>query len=477
MTRLVVISNRVPPVKGRAREAGGLAAALAAALKAHGGLWFGWSGQVRDGPTVDVSFHKQDNYTIATIDLSQDDLNEYYDGFANRALWPLCHYRPDLVAYDRSFGIGYYRVNSLFAKAVLPLLQPDDLIWVHDYHLIPCGAELKRLGVTQRLGFFLHIPWPSAELIATLPENRALVRALFFYDVVGFQTERDVRAFMEYVLHEGGGRLESDGAVTCFGRTIVVRAFPIGIDAQAIAKAATLPEALTHALRMLESLNGRRYVIGVDRLDYSKGIDRRFHAYGRLLERYPEHRNKVSMLQIAPPSRMTVQAYQAMRRQLEREMGRVNGKFADYDWVPLRYVNRTYNHTALAALYRTAAVAMVTPLRDGMNLVAKEFIAAQDPESPGVLVLSRFAGAATQLRDALIVNPFDEDSMVEALHRALRMTLDERRARWTALMANVSEENVAEWRDNFLEVLANAPAIAENAIPKHRTPPLLGSLN
>jgi trehalose 6-phosphate synthase len=457
MSRLVVISNRVPPLKAGGRAAaGGLAAALAGALKSSGGLWFGWSGALRDGPDAPVSFRTQDDYTIATIDLTKEDIDEYYDGFANRTLWPLSHIRSNLVAYDRSFSIGYYRVNSLFAQGVLPLLEPDDLVWVHDYHLIPCGAELKRLGAPQKLGFFLHIPWPPAELLLTLPENRALVRSLFAYDLVGFQTERDVRAFLDYVLHEGGGVVESDGRVSCFGRTIQVRAFPIGIDAQAIAAAAVKPEAHTHVRRMVESLAGRRLIIGVDRLDYSKGIDRRFRAYGKLLERYPEHRAKVSLLQIAPPSRMSVSAYKAIRRQLERELGRVNGKFADYDWVPLRYVNRTYNHTALAALYRTAAAALVTPLRDGMNLVAKEYVAAQNPEDPGVLILSRFAGAALQLRDALIVNPFDEDSMVEAMHRALNMPLAERKDRWQVLMDNVSRENVGAWRDSFLQALKAA---------------------
>lgn len=455
MSRVVAVSNRVPAVKGRARTAGGLAAALEGALHARGGLWFGWSGQVAENANGEVTLHRRDAYTIATIDLSKEDVDEYYDGFANRALWPLCHYRINLVAYDRSFSVGYYRVNTMFAAALYPLLQPDDMVWIHDYHLIPCGMALHRLGARQRLGFFLHIPWPPAELVATLPENRALVRALFAYDVVGFQTDRDVHAFLEYVQYEAGGTVEADQRVTCFGRTIVVRAFPVGIDAEAIAAMAVKPEARTHISRMLESLSGRRMIIGVDRLDYSKGIDRRFSAYGKLLDRYPEHRAKVSLLQIAPPSRMTLSAYKAMRRQLEREMGRVNGKFADYDWVPLRYVNRTYNHTALAALYRTAAAGLVTPLRDGMNLVAKEYVAAQNPEDPGVLILSRFAGAARQMGEALIVNPFDEDSMVEALHKALLMPLVERQSRWRPLMDGVMRENVAVWRDTFLTALAD----------------------
>ena len=454
MKRLVIVSNRVPPPKGRGKAAaGGLAAGLSSALKAFGGLWFGWSGEVKDTQDTVVSSNRQDNYVLSTIDLSRENHDEYYNGFANRALWPLCHYRPNLVAYDRSFSVGYYRVNSLFAEALLPLLEPDDTIWIQDYHLIPCGAELQRLGAKQKMGFFLHIPWPASELVVTLPEHRALVRTLFAYDVVGFQTDRDVQSFLDYVIREADGTLDPDGRVSCFGRTIHVKAFPIGIDAKSIAAMATLPEARTHAERLVDSLAGRQLIIGVDRLDYSKGIDRRFSAYAKLLERYPEHKAKVSLLQIAPPSRMDVSAYRAMRRELERLLGRINGEFADYDWVPLRYVNKTYNHVALAGLYRTARVAFITPLRDGMNLVAKEYVAAQNPQDPGVLVLSRFAGAARQLRDALIVNPFDEQSMVDALHRGLNMPLEERKARWRNLMTNVETQNIDVWRDTYLDTL------------------------
>jgi trehalose 6-phosphate synthase len=457
MSRLVVVSNRVPPLKGRGQAAaGGLAAALAAALRTHGGLWFGWSGQVTDIQTDTVTTQPQSKYMLATINLSTENLDEYYNGFANCTLWPLCHYRTDLVAYDRSFGVGYYRVNSLFAQALMPLLQADDLVWVHDYHLIPCGAELRRLGATQRLGFFYHIPWPAAELMMTLPESQALVRTLFAYDVVGFQTERDVRAFLDYVTQEAGGTIEPDGRVTCYGRSIHVAAFPIGIDASNIAALAVHPEAKKHAARMADSLSGRRLIIGVDRLDYSKGIDRRFSAYGKLLERNPEYRAKISMLQIAPPSRMKVASYQSMRRQLERQMGHVNGQFADYDWVPLRYVNKAYNHIALAGLYRCASAALVTPLRDGMNLVAKEYVAAQDPSDPGVLILSRFAGAAQQLKSAIIINPYDEVSMVDGLHRALSMQLSERKQRWESLMAKVATSNIDVWREDFLRVLRAA---------------------
>jgi trehalose 6-phosphate synthase len=454
VSRLVIISNRVPPLRGRAKAAaGGLALGIASALRTHGGLWFGWNGEVSEAQSETVSIQHEGNYDIATIPLSHENHEEYYNGFANRTLWPLCHFRTDLVAYDRSFGIGYHRVNSLFARAVLPLLKPDDTIWVHDYHLIPCGAELRRLGVNQRIGFFFHIPWPPHDLMATLPEHRALVRALFSYDLVGFQTRRDVKAFVDYIIEETDAVETAPGQFTWQGRMLTVGAFPIGIDASTIARMAAQAEAESHVHRMVESLSGRRLLIGVDRLDYSKGIDRRFRAYGKLLERYPEHRAKISLLQIATPSRMEVAAYQTMRRQLERLTGRINGQYSDYDWVALRYVNRAYPHATLTGLYRSAAVALVTPLRDGMNLVAKEYVAAQDPEDPGVLILSRFAGAAFQMPQALIVNPYDEQSMVDALARALAMPLDERRQRWEALMEAVSREDISAWRDRFLKTL------------------------
>lgn len=457
MSRLVIVSNRVPPVKGRGRTAaGGLTAGLSGALRASGGLWFGWSGEVKDTQDTAVTTHPQDNYTLATIHLSKENHEEYYNGFANKALWPLCHYRPNLVAYDRSFSVGYYRVNRLFAEALVSFLEPDDIVWVQDYHLIPCGAALKRLGAPQKVGFFHHIPWPAAELVITLPEHRALVESLFAYDVIGFQTDRDVQNFIDYVLREAEGEIASDGRITCFGRTVVVRAFPIGIDATQISAQATLPEARAHVTRMVESLRGRKLIIGVDRLDYSKGIERRFNAYAKLLARYPEHRTHVSMLQIAPPSRMDVSAYRTLRRELERALGHVNGQFADYDWVPLRYVNKTYSHAVLAGLYRSAAVGFVTPLRDGMNLVAKEYVAAQDPADPGVLILSRFAGAAQQLRAAVIVNPYDQESMVEALHKALKMSRDERQARWRALMDNVYTQDIDAWRESYLKALSEA---------------------
>ncbi len=290
---------------------------------------------------------------------------------------------------------------------------------------------------------------------------------------MGFQTPQDLRTFLNYVVHEAGGTTDDGGRVTLEGRTMHAAVFPIGIDFGAMAKAAVAGEARRHAARLIESLSGRRLILGVDRLDYSKGIDRRFNAYGRFLEQHPEHRAKVSLLQIASPSRGEVAEYKTMRQRLERMAGEINGRFADYDWVPLRYVNQTYAHGTLAGLYRAAAVGLVTPLRDGMNLVAKEYVAAQNPEDPGVLILSRFAGAAAQLKEALIVNPYDGDSMVDALRRALNMPLPERRERWEALRENVVRDSIDSWRDSFLAALASARTAQRSGISARRADYLL----
>jgi trehalose 6-phosphate synthase len=267
---------------------------------------------------------------------------------------------------------------------------------------------------------------------------------------------------MDYVVHEAGGEVLPGGNVKCFGQIIEAGVFPIGCDADAFATRADSEESRAHAQRMKDSLAGRDLILGVDRLDYSKGIDRRFRAYSTLLERHAELRRRVSMLQIAPSSRADVPEYQDIRRQLEELSGHINGQFADYDWVPLRYVNRPHSSTVLASLYRASRVAFVTPLRDGMNLVAKEYVASQDEQDPGVLVLSRFAGAAYQMRSAIIVNPHDEEEMADALHQALMMPLPERIARWQNLVDGVRTDNVHWWLNSFLARLIEAPEAAED---------------
>jgi trehalose 6-phosphate synthase len=455
MSRLIVVSNRVNPPAGKGEESvGGLAMALAAALRQYSGLWFGWSGRTVPEFTGQLTVQEFDGVTAATVDLEEIDYHEYYNGYANKTLWPLFHYRMDLTAYDRSFGEGYQRVNRRFAETLRPLIRPDDVIWVHDYHLIPLARELRNLGVRNRIGFFLHIPWPAYQVIATLPGHRQLVQALFDYDLAGFQTQEYLQAFEEYVLSEADGERIAPDRLRGFGRTLSVGAFPIGIDAPEFAQMLNSPRARRMRDIMAASTVFKQVIVGIDRLDYSKGLEERFAGFERLLADNPELRREVLMLQIAPVSRESVEAYQEIRGRLDALSGRINGEYADIDWNPVRYVNRNYRRDELAGIYGAARVGLVTPLRDGMNLVAKEFVAAQNPDDPGVLVLSRFAGAATQLREALLVNPNSPDEIAEALKRALSMGKAERIRRWRALFENVQREDVSAWRDSFVAALA-----------------------
>ena len=454
--RLVVVSNRVA-ITEKATRAGGLAVALLDALKESGGLWFGWSGKVSDSTRVSTRQIDHGRLSATTVDLSNEDYEEYYNGFANRTLWPLFHYRTDLTRFERDDYQGYIRVNQRFAHALKPLLEADDLLWVHDYHLIAFGEELRRMGVRQTMGFFLHIPFPSPEVLTALPVHDVLIRALFAYDVLGFQTESNRRCFHEYISHEAGGHVDSRGRAHAYGRQVETAIFPIGIDSAEVARFAVSKEAKAHSSRMAKVLRDRLGVVGVDRLDYTKGLPERFRAFARFLEIYPENRGRVSFVQLAPPSRADVPEYVDIRHELEGLSGSINAEYSEFDWTPLRYINRNFSRRALAGIFRLARVGLVTPLRDGMNLVAKEYVAAQAAHDPGVLVLSRFAGAAKQGADgALIVNPHDIQGVAGALHSALGMSLAERKERWQALIAGVREHDVTAWRESFVRRLRAA---------------------
>lgn len=455
MSRLVVISNRVsaPKAQSAAGAQGGLAVALGAMLRETRGLWFGWSGERTDQFTGQINMHRENGVTTATVDLEEQDVDEYYNGYANRTLWPLFHYRNDLAEYDRSFGSGYERVNQRFAETVAPLIEPDDLVWVHDYHLIPIAQQLRQMGLKNRIGFFLHIPWPPTSLFLSLPFHEKLVRSMLDYDLIGFQTEEWLENFSHYVENVLGGSVSADGIATIGSRRVRICAFPIGIDYDDFTAAAA-SEVADQACRLLtESVGTKHTIIGVDRLDYSKGLDERFRGYRRFLEENPDTHGNIVLLQIAPPSRGEVHTYEAIRERLDELSGRINGGFAAIDWVPIRYVNKGYPRAELAGFYRASQMALITPLRDGMNLVAKEYVAAQNPEDPGVLILSRFAGAAAQLGEALLVNPYSKDEISDAIRQAIDMPLAERRRRWEALHASVRDEDVAWWRERFVQTL------------------------
>lgn len=457
MSRLVVISNRVavPKARGAAGAQGGLAGALNSALKKFGGVWFGWSGQESEDRTGNINLQRHDGVTIATIDLSHRDVDEYYNGYANSTLWPLFHYRLDLTEYERETGKGYERVNERFAECVQPLIEPDDLVWVHDYHLLPLGDRLRARGLKNRIGFFLHIPWPPTRLFVSLPFHERLVKTMLAYDVIGFQTQEWLESFLHYCSKELGAEVDdASGHVTFEGRTVLAKAYPIGIDWDHFQAQGDTGEARQAGQRLLSSTRYRTAMIGVDRLDYSKGLPERIDGIGRFFDQHPDRVRDLVYIQIAPPSREDVKSYQHIRNVLEQKTGQINGARSEVDLVPIRYVNRGYSHAELHGFFRAAKIGLVTPLRDGMNLVAKEYVAAQDPEDPGVLILSRFAGAAAQLPDAVLVNPHSPDDLSHAIRIALDMPLEERKRRYEAMITTVRDDNVQDWTDRFTRDLA-----------------------
>jgi trehalose 6-phosphate synthase len=454
--RTVIVSNRVPSPTEKAATAGGLAVALADAATA-GSLWFGWSGRRAEETAQKASIATSDDgVTYATIDIAERDYQKFYNGFANGALWPLLHYRTGLLRFSRPDYEAYRAVNRAFAEALLPLLRPDDLIWVHDYQLLTLAAELRALGVTNRIGFFLHIPFVPPSLLAVLPPAVELLSSMSACDVIGFQTVADADVYVENVIALLRVRPDKDRLYEYAGRRVQVVVTPIGIDAAKFAAEAKRAELTAEAARLHESLSDRALVLGVDRLDYSKGLPQRFDAFGRLLYAYPQHRRCVNFLQIAARSRQEVGSYQALRRELDRRAGDINGEFSDFDWVPLRYMTHAVKRNAIAGFYRRANIGLVTPLRDGMNLVAKEYVAAQDEADPGVLVLSQFAGAADELTEALIVNPFDADEVAAAMHQGLVMVKEERQERHAALFAKVCHTTAQRFCEQFLTILRAA---------------------
>ena len=462
MQRLIAVSNRVPK-PGDRYTSGGLSVALRNALERAGGIWLGWSGEVQDAADSEPKAQttRFNNVDYVTVDLTRRDEEEYYNGFANRALWPLFHHRPGLTEFARRDMAGYYRVNQIFARILAPMVRPDDIIWVHDYHLIPLASELRALGVRNRIGFFLHIPWPAPELFTILPNHARLAVNLVNYDLVGFQTKPFMDNFIGYLKEEMN--INAQGfIVEAFGRICQLGVYPISIDTQEFIHFAEAP-ASSIARRLETSLQGRTLALSVDRLDYSKGIPQRIDAIGRFLELYPEYHNRFTALQIAPTTREAVPEYAEINREVAEAAGRINGRFGDIDWAPIRYINKSVGRATLAHLYRAARIGVVTPLRDGMNLVSKEYVAAQDPRDPGVLILSRFAGAARELRGALQVNPYDIDGVAHALRAACEMSLEERIARFEPMLQHLKVYDVHRWREDFIHALTPAPALAMSA--------------
>lgn len=455
MSRIVIVSNRVPAPSGRRAQAGGLAVVLRDAVK-PGTLWFGWSGRTATTTSDNADVVERGGVQYATIDLSHEDYKNFYVGYANGVLWPLLHFRLGLIEFRREHLEGYRAVNETFAKLLAKLINPDDIIWVHDYHLIPLADELRKLGISNRMGFFLHIPFVPASVFGALPRGEELLNDFCAYDVIGFQTAEHRHDFLDSVRMILGHSADAGGIIEaprCKIRAIVA---PVGIDSLEFERSAEQSAHSKNGRRLQDSLMKRSLMIGADRLDYSKGLPNRFEAFNRLLTRFPEHRMNVSFLQIAAPSREEVSEYAALRPILNRIAGDINARHGAFDWVPLRYMSQGLARSTLAGFYRLAQVGVVTPLRDGMNLVAHEYVAAQNREDPGVLILSSFAGVATYFDDALVVNPYDPDAIAEAMHEALMMPLDERRKRHGRLLARLRELSAEGYCSKFLDILCNA---------------------
>jgi trehalose 6-phosphate synthase len=469
VSRLVAVSNRVS-VPRRVAPPGGLALGVHAAMRSRGGLWFGWNGEIVDHEPGEPRIATRENITYGTIELTRQDYELYYLGFCNAALWPLFHYFLDAMRYQDEEYEAYQRVNRRFAQLLQPHLEPDDLVWVHDYHLIPIAAMLRELGVQQPIGFFLHIPFPHVEALRALAVYGEIMRWLLEFDLVAFQTARDLDCFRSAVVDLwGADALDASGDVAACGRRTALAAIPIGVDVDAVQAAAQKAQSTAAVQRMVSGLLGRRSVIGIDRLDYSKGLVDRFLAYDRFLEMFPENHGRVTFLQIAPLSRGDVREYANIRRALEQAAGRTNGRYADTDWTPIRYLNRNYPHQAVVGFMRASQVGLVTPLRDGMNLVAKEFVAAQDPDDPGVLVLSTLAGAASELTGALLVNPKDTGGVARAIQHALQMRLPERRERHQQMLDVLRRNDITAWHTRFIDRLCATRAPATPPVPlEHR---------
>jgi trehalose 6-phosphate synthase len=455
---LVVVSNRVARAKANEPMTGGLAAALLPVVEKSGAIWVGSSGRQSPrayGP-VNMEVQSLGTGALALLDMPAADYAGFYEGFANSALWPALHSRSDLIRVSDEEYKSYRRINAFMAQALLRFRKANTAFWIQDYHFLALGEELRRLGVTQPIGFFLHTPWPASSVAVSVPHHRELIEAMLAYDVIGFQTEADCQHFCDYLREELSLAVEG-GVVRSRHGVSRVAVFPIGIDVDGFAEQAARATTHPEVSRLRLSLRGEKLAIGVDRLDYSKGLINRINAFDRLFSTHPSLKRTVSLLQIANPSREAIDAYSRLHSDVASLVTDVNGRHGEADWTPIRYLNKGYGQHVLSGFYRSAHVGVVTPLHDGMNLVAKEYVAAQNPDDPGVLVLSKFAGAANELDAALLVNPNDIDAVARAMANALSMSILERRERWSAMMAKLRSHTIHQWFADFIAALEVAP--------------------
>lgn len=465
--KLVVVSNRLPARLTRAEaggwdvapSSGGLVTAMTPILNRRGGLWIGWPGvdEVQEEELAVPLSHlaERTGYHLHPVPLTPEEKEGYYFGFSNEVLWPLFHDLQSRANFEAAYWQAYQEVNRKFAGTVARLTEPDDIIWIHDYHLMMVAGALREQGVTSRLEFFLHTPFPSPDIFANLPWRAEILRGLLDYDATGFQTERDrdnylqcVRQFIPEADIAESGRVR---AVRTPEREAHVGAFPISIDYDHFAALAASADVTAEMQRLQARYAGQHLVLGVDRLDYTKGIPHRLHAFAAALEKYPELHERITLIQLVVPSRDVIPEYAALKTEIEQLVGQINGTYTRAGWVPIHYLFRGLPQDELVALYRTARTMLVTPLKDGMNLVSKEYCAS-DLDETGALILSEFAGSATQLgADSLLVNPNDTEGVADALHAAFHMDDAERQERMRRMRRTVAQEDIFWWVDTFLE--------------------------
>jgi len=475
----IIVSNRLPVNVTKENgvlefhpSTGGLATAMSSVGQGQDKVWMGWPGIASDDLTVAdkrIITHRLRKYDCVPVFLTKKQITGYYDGYANATIWPLFHYFHNQAVYDTTFWEPYTEVNRIFQRAVVRRASPNATIWVHDYHFMLLPRMLRKELPASSIGFFLHIPFPSYEIFRLLPHRVDVLRGLLGADLVGFHTYDYARHFISSVQHVLGYETKL-GSVITNTREITVDVFPIGIDYQKFVSALQNPTVKNEMQQLREHYGKQKLVISVDRLDYSKGIVNRLEAFDMFLERHPNYIGKVSLAMVAVPSRIDVDAYKQLRDTIELTVSRINGKYATMDWSPISYQYKNLPFEQIVALYATADIALVTPLRDGMNLVAKEYVAAKGKRA-GVLILSEMAGAANELAEAIRVNPYDAADIVGALERALKMSATQQKINLKAMQGRISRYSVTRWANDFIEQLAHAKVNAAGTTRQNLNPP------
>jgi trehalose 6-phosphate synthase/phosphatase len=462
MAKTIIVSNRLP-IKIQRNEkkkleyhtsAGGLATGLGSIYKEGNNLWIGWPGLVtsrkEEKTEITEAITKESMFPVF---LTEDDIKDFYEGFSNETLWPNFHYFIQYAIYDPKLWEAYKRVNRKFADEIAKKCDPDDTLWIHDYQLMLVPGMLREKFPEASIGFFLHIPFPSYEIFRLIPWRRELLNGVLGADLIGFHTYDDMRHFLSSVSRLAA-LSNTQGQVVVGNRTVMVDSFPMGIDYDKYAEAAASPEALEREVHYRISLGDQKLILSIDRLDYSKGIPQRLRAFELFFERYPQYKDKISLIMVVVPSRDQVGKYKELKEEVDRLVGRINGRFGKINWTPVHFFYRSFPLEELSAFYRMADVALVTPMRDGMNLVCKEFIASKINRK-GVLILSEMCGASKELSDAILINPNDVDQLVEALNRALTMPESEQIMHNTNMQNSLKRYNITHWVNLFMTSLKN----------------------